>query len=661
MRALADSGLVDAARAGDQRALAELLTAHLPLVYNVVGRALHGHPDVDDVVQETMLRVVQSLPGLREPERFRSWLIAIAVRQVQDRERRSGGVRQQPLDEAVEAADPEAEFVDDTINRLELSAERQAMVEASRWLAAEDRRILALWWQEAAGTLTRTEVAEALGITGGHAAVRIQRMKGHLGRARAVVAAWRNTPRCPELTRTARGWDRRPDHRWFRKLDRHVRGCAFCTAASRTLVPSERLIGAIGLLPVPVLLPALIGKATATKGGTVAAAGLLQRIGEYLTVKPAIAVASAVVGTAVVAATLIQQSPSPQTGTEALARPPSASAPPVPGPRTASVPTRVARPSATAGPSPTPSRALPPPRSGPVVGWGAQSGGTTGGAGGRTVTVTSFDDLREQASASGARTVQVSGNFSCDEEVRVTADKTIVGVGAGSGLTGCGLSIRDTGNVIVRNLKIAKVPAGTGNGDAIHIDNATRVWIDHNDLSSDTTHGSDFYDGLLDMTHAADYITVSWNVFHDHIKCVLVGHSDDNAGEDTGKLRITFHHNVFRDCGQRNPRVRFGDPVHVYNNYFVQTKEFEYSYGIATTEDAGVLVEANYFENIAEPVHLGEADSDPGRLVARDNHSINSGPILTEGSVAAIPYPYQKDPAASVKSIVTGGAGTGKL
>ena len=69
-----DAWLVTAARSGDQDSLDELVAQYLPLVYNIVGRALARHADVDDVVQETMLRVVRGLGGLRDPERFRSWL-----------------------------------------------------------------------------------------------------------------------------------------------------------------------------------------------------------------------------------------------------------------------------------------------------------------------------------------------------------------------------------------------------------------------------------------------------------------------------------------------------------------------------------------------------------------------------------------------------------
>lgn len=43
------------------------------------------------------------------------------------------------------------------------------------------------------------------------------------------------------------------------------------------------------------------------------------------------------------------------------------------------------------------------------------------------------------------------------------------------------------------------------------------------------------YDGLLDITHASNLVTVSWNKFHDHWKGSLVGHSDNNAGEGTIK------------------------------------------------------------------------------------------------------------------------------
>jgi len=311
----------------------------------------------------------------------------------------------------------------------------------------------------------------------------------------------------------------------------------------------------------------------------------------------------------------------------------------------------------TSRPPTTTTSQPPPPPPGGLVGWATQGGGTTGGAGGATVTVTSLSALTTAAASTSAQVIRVSGMFSCSEDVRVASNKTILGVGSNSGLNGCGLNIRDVSNVIVRNLRIGFVQAGNGNGDAIHIDHATRIWIDHNDLSSDRTHGTDFYDGLVDMTHAADFITVSWNFIHDHIKCALIGHSDSNASEDVGHLRISYHHNFVSNCDSRNPRVRFGNPIHVFNNYYANIAD----YAVASTIQGGVLVEGNYFENVPDPFHLGEGSSPAGSLVARNNFFVNSGSGQTGGSVAGIPYGYTLDAASSVKSIVQSGAGVGKI
>jgi len=51
------------------------------------------------------------------------------------------------------------------------------------------------------------------------------------------------------------------------------------------------------------------------------------------------------------------------------------------------------------------------------------------------------------------------------------------------------------------------------------------------------TTAKDHYDGLVDITHASDYVTVPRNTFKNHYKGSLVGHSDYNASEDTGHLR----------------------------------------------------------------------------------------------------------------------------
>ena len=169
------------------------------------------------------------------------------------------------------------------------------------------------------------------------------------------------------------------------------------------------------------------------------------------------------------------------------------------------------------------------------IGFGAA---TTGGAGGATVTVSSTDAFLSAIQSAEPLTVQVDGSIALAGMNRVASDKTIVGVGTSARLIGGGLNIRDVDNVIVRNLTIS------GSDDNISIDESTNVWVDHNDLSNAD-------DGALDIKHAADFVTVSWNHFHDQDKNMLLGHSDNNAAEDVGHLRVTYHHNWFDGTNQR--------------------------------------------------------------------------------------------------------------
>jgi len=237
--------------------------------------------------------------------------------------------------------------------------------------------------------------------------------------------------------------------------------------------------------------------------------------------------------------------------------------------------------------------------------------------------------------------------------ITVVANKSIIGVGATARITGGGLQLGSTtrpgNNVIIRNITFTGA-----SDDSISVTNAAHhVWIDHNDLSAG-------FDGLVDVKRQSDFVTVSWNHFHDHSKSALLGHSDSFTA-DIGHLRVTYHHNFFDGTEQRHPRARFGEPVHVYNNYYLNNG----LYGIASTENAGVVAEGNYFENVAFPCYSvsGYADSGPGRLVQRDNVFVNSGSCEAGGTVVEprTYYRYTFDSAASVPSLVRAGAGVGRI
>jgi RNA polymerase sigma factor (sigma-70 family) len=134
MPADVSENLIAAAQSGDQQARERLASECLPLVYNIIGRALGGHADVDDLVQETLLRVINGLDGLRDPSRFRSWLVTVAMNEVR---RRWSTIQKRPvvdLESVYDVPDPAADFVELTILRLGLSGQRRETAEATRWL-----------------------------------------------------------------------------------------------------------------------------------------------------------------------------------------------------------------------------------------------------------------------------------------------------------------------------------------------------------------------------------------------------------------------------------------------------------------------------------------------------------------------------------------------
>ncbi|MFJ7967639.1 sigma-70 family RNA polymerase sigma factor [Streptomyces sp. NPDC096324] len=264
--AVEPAALVIAARSGDSAAQDALVSAYLPLVYNIVGRALNGSVDVDDVVQNTMLRALDGLDGLRTPENFRSWLVAIAMNQVRahwrDRQLAPDGV-----EEAEELADPGSDFVDLTMMRLQLSGQRRETALATRWLEPDDRGVLSLWWLECAGEVTRTEVAEALELSPQHAAVRVQRMKAQLETARVVVRALAARPPCEELRGVLASWDGRPSALWRKRIARHARDCVRCSGLWSGLMPAEGLLAGLALVAVS---PGLAAALSDVSGGMAA-------------------------------------------------------------------------------------------------------------------------------------------------------------------------------------------------------------------------------------------------------------------------------------------------------------------------------------------------------------------------------------------------------
>ncbi|MFD4542001.1 sigma-70 family RNA polymerase sigma factor [Streptomyces bauhiniae] len=260
-----DRRTVEAARGGDPEAVERLTAGALPLVYNVVGRAAESDLDVDDIVQDTMVAVIRALPDLREAAKFRSWLVAIAVRQLTDARRRAGSGRLMTLEHADERHAPEADFATLFLLRQSLSAEQRQVAAATAWLDPSYRDLLSLWWLEACGRLSRRDIAAAMSLPAAHLAVQVQRMKAQLDVARTVVRALSRTPRCAELTELVGPGDPAPGTLLRKRIARHLRSCEPCGHPAGRLVPPERLLAGL-----PLLVPGRAGDlgAAGTTGWT---------------------------------------------------------------------------------------------------------------------------------------------------------------------------------------------------------------------------------------------------------------------------------------------------------------------------------------------------------------------------------------------------------
>ncbi|KAE9962971.1 hypothetical protein EG328_011888 [Venturia inaequalis] len=280
-----------------------------------------------------------------------------------------------------------------------------------------------------------------------------------------------------------------------------------------------------------------------------------------------------------------------------------------------------------------------------TVGYATQNGGTTGGKGGKVTTVTTLAALQSAAAGDTAGIVIISGTISGAGNVKVGSNKSIIGA-KGSKVVGIGFTIKAVKNVIIRNVVVSKVLAA--NGDAIALNKATNVWVDHVDVSSDVAHDKDYYDGLIDVTHACDWVTISNSFIHDHWKSSLVGHSDSNGAEDKGHLTVTYANNYWSNTHSRGPSFRFGTG-HVFNNYYENVSD-----GINTRKGAQLLVESNAFTGSSKPLYSVGND---GFAVATDNDFGGESNTAPKGTLTKVPYTYTKLGAANVKSGVVGVAG----
>lgn len=323
-----------------------------------------------------------------------------------------------------------------------------------------------------------------------------------------------------------------------------------------------------------------------------------------------------------------------------------------------------------------------------VQGMGHQR--TSGGDGGAHVQVSTLTDLVRYLETNVALRVEImndidlsplrnaSQGFPTDYptgEVFVNSNKTIYsqnGAAIRRGTLRIGKGPNGKHNIIIRNLRFRDLwvldPTGQYDEygwDFISIESGSHhIWVDHCEFDQ-------VYDGMVDIKGAADFVTVSWNIFRNQKKCNLVGASD-SATADRGHLNVTFHHNWYHQVEERIPRMRFGN-AHVFNLYCNNLG----GKGIQSTTEAATLVENVYFHHprsgsnptieqngggtgIVKVVNSVIVNL-PGVNVSFRQHEASNFLFNPPFAAATPPYVYTLDPVNNVPSLVTNYAGVGQI
>ncbi|CAG7942862.1 unnamed protein product [Penicillium salamii] len=176
--------------------------------------------------------------------------------------------------------------------------------------------------------------------------------------------------------------------------------------------------------------------------------------------------------------------------------------------------------------------------------------------------------------------------------ITVKSNKSIIGSGSAGVIKGKGLRIvSGASNIIIQNVAITDInPKYVWGGDAITIDNADMVWIDHvttariarqhivlgTNASKRVTISNSFINGVSDYSATCDGYHY-WGIYLD-------GSSD----------LVTMKGNYIYHTSGRSPKVQGNTLLHAVNNYWYSNSGHAFEIG----SGGYVLAEGNVFQNI---------------------------------------------------------------
>jgi RNA polymerase sigma factor (sigma-70 family) len=241
-----DAELVRAVLAGDRGAFAAVYDRYADRLHDFCWSLLRDRDEAADATQDAFLVAAERLGQLRDPERLRPWLYAVARSQALRRAR------------ARQRVAPEEDMIDrpDTAAGPELAAERADLRElvwnAAAGLSERDRAVLDLHLRHG---LEGAELGEAIGVSASHTYVLLSRLRDQVERSLGALLVARLGRRdCPDLARLLVGWDGRFSPLVRKRVARHVDGCDRCGERRRALASPLALLAAVPPLPAPTWL-----------------------------------------------------------------------------------------------------------------------------------------------------------------------------------------------------------------------------------------------------------------------------------------------------------------------------------------------------------------------------------------------------------------------
>lgn len=246
-----DSEIVEAIVAGNPDGLATAYDTYAAPLYTYCKAMLREPADAADAVQDTFVVAASRLAGLRDPDRLRPWLYAVARNEC--RRRLRSRATTSALEEAPEVTDEQADVSADA-ERAELQALLRAAVLG---LNPTEQEVIELQLRQG---LDVGEVADVLGVSRNHAHALVSRARTQIEVCLGVLLVARTgREACAELDTLLEGWDGQLNPLLRKRLNRHIDRCAICSDRRRVELAPAMLLGIAPLAALAVTATAPAG------------------------------------------------------------------------------------------------------------------------------------------------------------------------------------------------------------------------------------------------------------------------------------------------------------------------------------------------------------------------------------------------------------------